>query len=1051
MPIITAGVLTGITLLAGGSGYGSTAPTVVIQGPCTTRATATATVSGGIVTGLTITAGGTGYMANTTSVEIISPPVVLSGTVTVTVTNNAGTGTLYNDAIMLTWVPTNHIQHGDTVTLTPAIAAITTAIGTTDATPITWTATETDATLFPYDDTQPRTLVIGYNTNEVKNQGNQLFANLTRNADTWSNPFGGPPAVDGHYQLTAGNTTSGHWEELAFGKFWQFADSNGDDAYSVPSCPSSGTIKLFYTVHGSPTITLDVESIPYVAFGSLAGSGAPSTQNYTMGSVPIYGPDFRLRCVSGAGGAADFIDHLKIYDALTDSAWTRDVHPVLYDRFGPSVSSGWLRFLLTRTINGSRVVEWADQHSVTDMTFAPNAKVVTANVSAMDPITSYGPALALAAILVPAPTDYLSVCVLTVDDASGFTTGQSDGILNVAGGTTAFTDTTPGGLGVSHYNAPFLITIPSDPTHLILVGSSGPAGGLLTTTLAASVTVGAGATISIGIDSTSAPVAACQEVCNDLAKHHWFQFPMLVSDDYGLQAGIYLAANVWSGGKVGMELSNELIWNLFNQTQSLQILSHAAQNEWSVSSGASGMPDSGSGNHGYQVWRGDQLMNQLESGWTGVPEVRITGGGGCGARAVATVSGGAVASIAVTHGAGGLPYATAPTVQILGGYGSGATAHATVSGGVVTAITMDVHGTGYTLTGRVSSDLVRIVGAQAEVPTGAAAYAGNAARFFNIPIDWLAVGNYLENNGNPTYGTEGGVTIAPNLLTPLYDCLSPDDAVDLMGFHQAARIDDDLSGQLTSLNVPGTKLAIYEWAYEVMDPYGSQFLSMPHSLVRSPRMRRATLAAMQLADVTYGVAAACYFTADYLGGLATNQQWQTYWCYATGIGTGDPSENAQPYNLLTAVSQVGGAHRHYATAPTPTPTPTPTGTFTIAPAAGLTGANPAIIATGSGTSWTHATTFASDGSSSVVMVSVDPPAHATFRLYTGNTAATVTVSNSTDAGTATFATGASPAVAQKQQPARPVTTPTPKLRNVSGRFAPAPATKAPLTRTPWRI
>lgn len=56
---VTAGVVTGITVGAGGTGYLS-APDVVITG-AGTGATAVATIAGGIVTGIAITNGGTGY------------------------------------------------------------------------------------------------------------------------------------------------------------------------------------------------------------------------------------------------------------------------------------------------------------------------------------------------------------------------------------------------------------------------------------------------------------------------------------------------------------------------------------------------------------------------------------------------------------------------------------------------------------------------------------------------------------------------------------------------------------------------------------------------------------------------------------------------------------------------------------------------------------------------------------------------------------------------------------------------------------------------------
>jgi len=60
------GIVEGITLTGGGTGYTST-PTVTFSGgSATTQATATATVSGGIVTALTLNTGGAGYVTTPT-------------------------------------------------------------------------------------------------------------------------------------------------------------------------------------------------------------------------------------------------------------------------------------------------------------------------------------------------------------------------------------------------------------------------------------------------------------------------------------------------------------------------------------------------------------------------------------------------------------------------------------------------------------------------------------------------------------------------------------------------------------------------------------------------------------------------------------------------------------------------------------------------------------------------------------------------------------------------------------------------------------------------
>ncbi len=86
-------------------------------------------------------------------------------------------------------------------------------------------------------------------------------------------------------------------------------------------------------------------------------------------------------------------------------------------------------------------------------------------------------------------------------------------------------------------------------------------------------------------------------------------------------------------------------------------------------------------------------VNSGGTGYTSVPTISFTGGGG--AAATATVAAGVITGIAVNSGGAG--YTSAPTVVISGGGGTGATATATVSAaGVITGITVNSGGTGYT-------------------------------------------------------------------------------------------------------------------------------------------------------------------------------------------------------------------------------------------------------------------------------------------------------------------------------------------------------------------
>ncbi len=65
------------------------------------------------------------------------------------------------------------------------------------------------------------------------------------------------------------------------------------------------------------------------------------------------------------------------------------------------------------------------------------------------------------------------------------------------------------------------------------------------------------------------------------------------------------------------------------------------------------------------------------TGYTSAPAVIISGGGGVGAQAVASISAGKVTSIAITYG--GKNYTSAPSISFSGGGGGGAVASATVS------------------------------------------------------------------------------------------------------------------------------------------------------------------------------------------------------------------------------------------------------------------------------------------------------------------------------------------------------------------------------------
>jgi len=93
-------------------------------------------------------------------------------------------------------------------------------------------------------------------------------------------------------------------------------------------------------------------------------------------------------------------------------------------------------------------------------------------------------------------------------------------------------------------------------------------------------------------------------------------------------------------------------------------------------------------------------VSSAGTGYTTVPTVAFTGGGGSGAAATATIAGGGLLSVQVTTG--GTGYTSAPSVSFSGGGGSGAAAFAKTVGSVVTEVVLTSAGTGYAVAPSVS-------------------------------------------------------------------------------------------------------------------------------------------------------------------------------------------------------------------------------------------------------------------------------------------------------------------------------------------------------------
>ncbi|AOO18150.1 structural protein [Cyanophage S-RIM12_Sn_07_0910] len=121
------------------------------------------------------------------------------------------------------------------------------------------------------------------------------------------------------------------------------------------------------------------------------------------------------------------------------------------------------------------------------------------------------------------------------------------------------------------------------------------------------------------------------------------------------------------------------------------------------------------------------------------PAITISGGGGTGAAATATVNG-SISEVTVTEGGSG--YTSSPLVSIVGGGGSGASATAIITKGVVSSILVNSGGTGYT-----SQPSITVVGGGGSGAEGTAAVRG--------PIQSVAI-----TNGGASYTSNPSIILS---------------------------------------------------------------------------------------------------------------------------------------------------------------------------------------------------------------------------------------------------------------------------------------------------
>jgi fibronectin-binding autotransporter adhesin len=138
-----------------------------------------------------------------------------------------------------------------------------------------------------------------------------------------------------------------------------------------------------------------------------------------------------------------------------------------------------------------------------------------------------------------------------------------------------------------------------------------------------------------------------------------------------------------------------------------------------------------------------------------VPTVNLTGGGGSGATAVASLG---VRAASFTINGGTTVYSTAPTVTISGGGGTGATATAQLTSGVVTGITVTAAGNGFTSAPTITFNGGTVTTAGVN-PTGV----GNSSNFIVIGIQVTNPGSGYTSSPSVTFSSGTGTTATANM------------------------------------------------------------------------------------------------------------------------------------------------------------------------------------------------------------------------------------------------------------------------------------------------
>ncbi len=867
------------------------------------------------------------YLYRLTKIATVTP---VGSTLTVTRSNAAGADTRYDNGLVLIFEPpARTFQPTDVVLMSLRDNAVTTPVGTIGPTTITLTM-ETAATWSGFNPTLPRNMSIGYNLSYLENAMNSTYANKTKNALDGGWDGGTLDGVTG--QLAAIGTS----QSVKINRLQRqyFGASNTQDTWGLPGSDGDWTARFTVPTGGHPTLNFrrlenqaQVANSNYGAGGNgQAGDGGLGgntpitfTQPVGHGPFPYYAQSVTLDCTS-EGATNDIVQNLWVGDGMTDPAWTRMIHPAAYDRFHGRFDDGYLRWIIQFGILQSQLAHWTDQHSIDEVNYLHNSCGRTVVVASIEPLT--GADATLASQIFSNRHGYALIKVTTATPhgmVTGHHTDQNYQGIDFSGAA----DSSGGILAPGVYNYIYRIDDTTYFQEVFTAGDTNTAIPAPFNTLLGPMTLSGSPTIGWTGGFASIPVQDAIVMTAEAGMNLFLSFPILADDDFGNQAGI-VAAMYWTAGKkIGVALSNER-WNNGEQEWFVQTILAAANNAlFANSGGAQGYPlDFAISNFsdlgGPPEWgalRTWQLANQVAAGYTGIPEIRVEGYG-AGATATATIDPTTHTLTGITLVTGGTGYTSIPTVHVLGGYGTGATATAAIDGsGHVSGFTVTAPGSGYTLTGRSGADVFPLLETSSPDIVVNTHAIGVVVNKFNIPQPiTITVVTYTSNlpvQGNYADAMGGGP------IGTLFDQLSIADHVDLYTLHNLRGIWYPVTKAHTDYLLGTFGITAHLFGYEggtaIMCQYGTDTVRKSVRITLDPAMFEAELGINQLFERTYGFASRVIFTYNSVAGLTSDLLWQVFISDTQGVGTGSALENTRPWDLSSVVSQIGGAHRFYAT------------------------------------------------------------------------------------------------------------------------------------------